>query len=105
MTSLLARDAGLKLHTEDDALDIMVSGLPGCILTPDDLHPDFFQLENGVLGATFQKFVNYGFKVALVVPDDHGFGDRVTELMRDHRGHPCIRFFPDMETAETWLLA
>ncbi len=105
MTSLLASDAGLKLHTEDDALDIMVSGLPACILLPDDLHADFFHLENGILGAVFQKFVNYGFRVALVLPEDHSYGDRVTELVRDHRRHPCIRFFPSVEAAEAWLLA
>ncbi|TQV65699.1 DUF4180 domain-containing protein [Exilibacterium tricleocarpae] len=103
MTSILAKDANLQLHSEQDALDIMVSGLPACILQVDDLHPDFFDLSNGLAGAIFQKFVNYSFKVAIVLPRNHDFGPRVTELARDHRFHSCVRFFPTATEAELWL--
>lgn len=105
MTSLLARDSGLKLHNEADALDIIGSGLRGCILTPDDLHPDFFVLSNRIAGTVFQKFVNYNYRVAIIVGEDHEYGARVTELMRDHRRHPCIRFFSSVDEAESWLIA
>ena len=78
MTSLLAHDANLQLHTEADALNIIMSGLPACILTPDDLHPEFFDLRNGA---------------------------RVDELIRDHHSHMWIRFFTTIEQAESWLAA
>ena len=73
-------------------------------LLPDDLHPAFFDLANGIAGAVLQKFVNYRFRVALIVPAGHGYDDRVTELMRDHRTHPYIRFFATQVQAEAWLV-
>jgi hypothetical protein len=73
--SLIASEAGIRLHTEDDVLD---------------------------LGSIFQKLVNYRFTVAIVLPADHGFGPRVTELAREHRHHPVIRFFATLDEAEAW---
>ena len=103
MESLLAGEAGLALHNEADALDIISSGLRGCILLPEDLHPQFFDLNNRIAGSVFQKFVNYHYRVAFVLPEDHGYGDRVTELIRDHRSHACVRFFTTVDAAQTWL--
>lgn len=105
MHSLLAKDANLTLHTEADALDIMASGLPACIVTQAELHPDFFDLSNGIAGAILQKLVNYRYRLAIVVPADHTYGERVTELMRDHRAHPCVRFFESTDDARRWLEA
>lgn len=105
MTSLLAADAGIRLHSEADVLDLLGSGLAACILTVDDLHPQFFDLRNGLAGAVFQKLVNYRFQAAIVLPLDHGYGPRITELVRDHRRHPLIRFFPTVAEAEAWLAA
>ena len=93
----------LYLASENDALDAMVSGLPACIFTTADVDPDFFDLRNGLAGAIFQKFVNYNYRVAFVVPANHDFGDRVTELIRDHARHPCVQFFSTVEEAEAWL--
>lgn len=103
MNSLRARDHGLTLHSENDALDILSSGLSGCILYPEDLHPEFFDLSNQMAGGILQKFVNYNFRVALIIPSEHSFGERVTELIRDHRSHPCVRFFADEVAAQKWL--
>ena len=47
MQSVIASEAGIKLHTEDDVLDLIGSGLPACILSVEDLHPQFFDLRNG----------------------------------------------------------
>ena len=103
MSSLLASTNNLSLHSENDALDAISSGLSGCIFTTEDLHPEFFDLQNGIAGAIFQKFVNYNFRAAFIVAEDHALGDRVTELIRDHRNHPCVRFFSTVESAEAWL--
>ena len=103
MISLLAKENGLVLLSTNDALDVLSSGLPGCIFTPGDVHPEFFDLQNGIAGDIFQKFINYGFRVAFVTPPEHGYGERITELMRDHRNHPCVRFFTSIEDATRWL--
>ena len=103
MPSLAAKDHGLSLHTEDDVMGLIGSGLPGCIFTVEDLHPRFFDLRNGIAGALLQKLVNYHFPVAIILPEDHGFGPRVTELVRDHRRHPVIRFFTDAQAGQDWL--
>ena len=103
MASLLAADNGLRLDTMDDAMDILVCGLPGCVLTLEDVADDLFDLKNGQLGDILQKFTNYRWRVAFVIPPDHGLGDRITELMRDHARHPCIRFFATTADAVAWL--
>ena len=101
--SHLARDHGLVLESEADALDVISSGLRACIFLPDDLASDFFELSNGIAGSVFQKFVNYGYPVAFVVPEAHEYGARVTELIRDHRTHPCVRFFHSIDDATAWV--
>lgn len=103
MSSLIAKEVGIKLHTENDALDLIASGLSACIFTVEDLHPQFFDLRNGIAGAIFQKLVNYRFKIAIILPVDHEFGPRITELVRDHRRHSLIRFFATLEEAEAWI--
>jgi hypothetical protein len=101
--SLFARDNGLRLRDADDALDVLSSDLPGCIFTVEDLPDHFFELSNGLAGEVFQKFVNYNYRIAIVLPHDHKLGARVTELVYDHRTHPCIRFFSDESEAQDWL--
>jgi len=101
--SLLAKDHGLYLRSASDALSVIGSGLSGCIFTQSDVAVDFFDLRNGMAGETFQKFVNYDFRAAFILSAEHGFGDRVTELIRDHRRHSTVRFFDTIEDALAWL--
>lgn len=101
--SLLAKDHGLYLGVVSDALNVIGSGLPGCIFTETDLAVNFFDLRNGMAGEIFQKFVNYNFRVAFILSAEHGHGDRVTELIRDHRRHSSVRFFGTVEEAMSWL--
>jgi len=103
MYSLSAKDNRLNLYSEQDALDVIASGLPACIFVPDDMHPEFFDLSNGIAGQVFQKFTNYNFQVAIVIPLSHGYGERIAELIRDHRSHPFVRFFESAEEAYAWL--
>ena len=103
MRSLLASENNLVLRSEEDALNALSAGLAGCIFTTSELGPEFFDLSNGVAGAAFQKFVNYRFPVAIVIPENHAYGIRFTELVRDHRSHPCVRFFSTIDEANRWL--
>ncbi len=102
-TSLRARDHGLSLHSPEDALEVIYGALDGCLFEPTDLAEDFFDLKTGLAGDVFQKFVNYGFRAAFVVPEDHPYGPRTDELIRDHRNHPNVRFFAREAEAERWL--
>lgn len=103
MSSRLARDHGLRLARPDDVLDVIGSGVERCIFTLDDLPADFFDLKNRLAGEVFQKLVNYRCQVAIIVPADHGLGERVTELAREHAHHPVVRFFPSIEAALAWV--
>ena len=103
MISLLAADHKLRLFTDQDALSVIFSGLDGCIFTPEDLHPDFFELANQLAGNVFQKFVNYRYSVAIVIEDITAYGTRVEELIQDHTSHPYIRFFTTIAAAENWI--
>lgn len=103
MTSLMASDNNLQLRNVDDAMTVLSSGLPGCIFCIDDVSRDFFDLKTGLLGDVFQKFVNYRFRAAFVIPLGHSLGKRVDELMRDHTQHSCIRFFASTQDASDWL--
>ena len=102
-TSLLASDHGLVLASEADALDALSLGLPGLVFAESDLHPDFDRFQTGLAGAVLQKFVNYQFRVGLVVSPAHAHGPRLDELMRDHERHPYVRFFSTVEQALEWL--
>ena len=57
MESLLARDNGLSLNSESDALEVLSSGLRACIFYPQDLHPEFFDLSNQIAGNVLQKLI------------------------------------------------
>jgi len=103
MSNLLASNNGLRLHGEQDALDVLSSGLAGCVFEIADLHPEFFELSNGIAGAALQKFSNYQYRVGIVLPDLSDMSVRVQELARDHAAHPFIRFFSTIEEAESWL--
>lgn len=100
---LLASSHHIRLVSADDAISVMESGFPGMIFTLNDIDEDFFDLKNGVLGETFQKFVNYRYPIAVVLPRDHNFGIRVTELAREHSLHTHIRFCSSVEDAKKWM--
>jgi hypothetical protein len=56
-------------------------------------------------GELFQKFINYGLRVAIVLPDPEAFGERFSELAYEHRSHNMIRFVRSKAEAESWLHA
>ena len=103
MDGLLARDNNLQLNNVDDALSVIGSGLLGCIFTVSELGTDFFDLSNRIAGDVFQKFATYRYPIAIVLPDNHGLGDRVTELAREYAKHNCIRFCTTEDQAQIWL--
>jgi hypothetical protein len=103
MDNLFANRHDIKLRHADDAIKIMESGLPGMIFTLNDIDRNFFNLKNKILGDTFQKFATYRYPVAVILPRDHPFGERVTELAREHSNHNLIRFCTSIEDAKKWM--
>ena len=100
--SRLAKDHDLRIDSEDSAMDIISSGVRRCVFTMDDVAPDFFDLKSRLAGNVFQKLINYNCQIAIVLPTDHSFGERVNELAREHANHPTVRFFPSVELALAW---
>jgi hypothetical protein len=104
---LIASDAGLAVRSYDDIAEFMGAciGTDGLLLTEGDLSATFFDLKSRLAGELLQKFVNYGVRVAIVVPDPAAHGERFRELAYEHRTHPLIRFVRSHEAAMSWLAA
>ena len=75
----------------------------GLVLTEEDLAPQFFDLRTGFAGELLQKFVNYGARLAIVVPDPQAHGERFSELVYEHRTHGVVRFTASEHDARQWL--
>jgi hypothetical protein len=100
-----ASAAGITIQTYADiaeALNGCVGGT-GLLLTEAALGRQFFDLRTGVAGELFQKFTNYRLPIAIVLADHEAYGQRFSELAREHRGHNLIRFFYSLEPAQAWL--
>jgi hypothetical protein len=102
-----ASDSGISIRSSGDIPDVIAAclgaGSAGLVLTEDDLTQEFFDLRTGLAGEFFQKIVNYGLRVAFVLPTPGSYGERFSELVFEHRSHGMIRFFNTKDEAETWL--
>jgi len=104
---VVASEAGLSIRSFgdiSDALDACIES-EGLILTEKDLSREFFDLRTGLAGELFQKFINYNVRVAIVLPDPDAYGERISELAREHTSHSLIRFVRSADEARTWLNA
>jgi hypothetical protein len=102
---VIASDRGLLIGSLSDIPDAIASclGAKGLILTESDLAPEFFDLRSGLAGELFQKFTNYKVRVAIVLPDPKGYGERFSELAYEHRSHRMIRVVRSKDEAMAWL--
>jgi hypothetical protein len=75
------------------------------LLLESDLGSAFFDLRTGLAGDLLQRFVNFRIPLAIVVEDPQVHGDRFSELAREHRTHPVVRFFTSEQGARAWLEA
>jgi Domain of unknown function (DUF4180) len=104
---IVASESEVSVRSFNDIPDAINSCIEadGLILTEDDLTPDFFNLSSGLAGELFQKCVNYGVRVAIVLPSLEPYGERLRELAHEHRSHPLIRFVHSRDEADAWLQA
>lgn len=104
---VVASDAGITIRSLGDVPDVIGAcfSAEGLIITEGDLAPEFFDLRTGLAGEVFQKFTNYGLRLAVVLPDPKLYGERFSELAFEHRTHNLIRFVRSEEEARAWLQA
>lgn len=102
---IIATDLGIFIDSFDAISDTIGKcyGADGLILTERDVSAEFFNLRSGLAGEMFQKFTNYQIRLALVLNDFNAYGERVSELIFEHRNHSSIRFFSSAEEAKNWL--
>ena len=63
----------------------------------------FFDLRTGVAGEVVQKLVNYGIRMAAVVPDLAAHPPRFRQFAREANRGAQFRFFPTRAEAVAWL--
>ena len=63
----------------------------------------FFDLSTGIAGELAQKLVNYGIRMAAVVPDLSAHSPRFREFARETNAGRQLRFFPTRQEAIAWL--
>ena len=102
---LIAFEAGIAIRSLRDISSAVGAafGTRGLIFTESDLSPEFFDLKTGVAGELFQKFINYGLRLALIIPDPAHYGDRFNELAREHRSHNNVRIVGTKLEATDWI--
>jgi hypothetical protein len=105
MNFVIASKVGLRIDAISDVMEAIGQcyGFLGLLLTEDDMAREFFDLHSGLAGELLQKCTNYQLALALVVQDLSVYSPRILELAYEHRKHPSIRFFGDVQSATTWL--
>lgn len=76
---------------------------PALLLDAGALPAAFFDLRTGVAGELVQKLVNYGIRLAAVVPDLDAQPPRFREFAREANGGRQFRFFATRSDAIDWL--
>ena len=101
---VIAFDRGISIRTRDDVIVALGASVGrGLILSECDLSAAFFDLETGLAGELLQKFVNYGTRVAIIIPAPAVHGKRFAELAYEHARHPTVRFVRSMNEAMQWM--
>jgi hypothetical protein len=80
-------------------------GMRALLLDHGALPVAFFDLRTGVAGELVQKLVNYGVRMAAVVPDLSVHSPRFREFAREANAGRQFRFFATRQEAIDWLQA
>ena len=78
-------------------------GAHGLLFDHGALPAAFFDLRSGLAGELVQKLVNYGVRMAAVVPDPSVHPLRFREFAREANAGRPFRFFPTRQEAIAWL--
>jgi hypothetical protein len=80
-------------------------GVPALLFDHGALPAVFFDLRSGVAGELVQKLVNYGLRMAAVVPDLSVHSERFREFAREANAGRRFRFCATRVEAIAWLEA
>ncbi|MDD4566209.1 MAG: DUF4180 domain-containing protein [Eubacteriales bacterium] len=96
------------LSTENHALDLIAlcweQETNALMIHYETLSEDFFKLKTKVSGNIVQKFINYGIKVASIVPKETIQKGRFKEMAIETNKGNHFRLYDSKEEAEKWLL-
>lgn len=96
------------LSTENDALDLIAlcweHETHYLMVHYAALSEDFFKLKTIVAGNIIQKFINYGIKVAAIIPQKIIQKGRFKEMAMETNKGNHFRMYGSNEEAEKWLM-
>ncbi|MFC5403150.1 DUF4180 domain-containing protein [Cohnella soli] len=96
------------LSTEHDALDLISlcweHGINALMIHDAVLSEDFFKLKTKLAGNMIQKFINYGIKVAAIIPQETMDKGKFKEMAAETNAGNHFRLYESKEEAEKWLL-
>ncbi|MBP1991641.1 DUF4180 domain-containing protein [Paenibacillus eucommiae] len=96
------------LSTENDALDLVAlcweHETYALMIHYTALSEDFFKLKTKLAGNMIQKFINYGIKAAVIIPQETIQTARFKEMAMETNKGNHFRLYESKEEAEKWLL-
>lgn len=96
-------DADARLSPQDLVGACYERNLWSVLFDEGSLRPEFFDLSSGAAGDMVQKLVNYGIRVAAVVPDVTAYSEAFRDFARESNRSGPVRFFSDRSSAAAWL--
>lgn len=103
MSAYYEPDAAERIEPLAAVVGCMEHGADALLLDRHALPAAFFDLSTGVAGELVQKLVNYGIRMAAVVPDLAAHSERFREFAREANAGRRFRFFATREEAVAWL--
>lgn len=100
MTAWLEAEGGDPLRAVRSCIE---QGAPALLFDAGTLPVAFFDLRTGSAGELVQRLVNYGLRMAAVVPDLAAQPPRFQEFAREANRDRTFRFFATRAAAVAWL--
>ena len=105
MSSFFEAAGGRPVNPVVALIACIEQGSRALLLDRDALSAAFFDLSSGVAGELVQKLVNYGVRMAAVVPDLAVHSPRFQEFVREANKGGQFHFCATRQEAIDWLEA
>lgn len=91
------------IEKAEDGLDLLgnvyYQGFDRMIIHAANIHPDFFDLKNGMAGEILQKFSNYRMRLAIVGDFSAHTSKPITDFMYESNNGKQVNFLNTLEEA------
>ena len=95
------RSDAILVSSAEDGLDLLgtlyFQGFDYIILHARNIHPDFFELKNGMAGEILQKFSNYRMRLAIVGDFAAVESKSLRDLIRESNRGKSVNFVVSLE--------